>query len=176
MRFSADFNLLKQDDLKWFIRAGFVVGQIERRKEKLAGGIVLSIPSLSEGPIPDRVAVNASMRACVVFADVSGFETGALWAVTLLRRAHRSARHSGKPCRIDAPRLPHRTPNKLLPEHLAAVERALWPADGVAALRAMPAGILHPGHHPLADHVPDLATGGPRRKVEGHAANVFAWR
>jgi hypothetical protein len=26
MRFSADFNLLKQDDLKWFIRAGFVVG------------------------------------------------------------------------------------------------------------------------------------------------------
>ena len=81
MRFSADFNLLKQDDLKWFIRAGFVVGQIERRKEKLAGGIVLSIPSLSEGPIPDRVAVNASMRACVVFADVSGFETGALWAV-----------------------------------------------------------------------------------------------
>src|ERR1022692_2794659 len=60
--------------------------------------------------------------------------------------------------------------------HLAAVERALRPTVGVAALRAMPAGILHPGHHPLADHVPDLATGGPRRKGESHAANVFAWR
>src|ERR1017187_7346183 len=36
-----DCGLLKHDDLKWFIRAGFAVGQIERRKEKLAGGIVL---------------------------------------------------------------------------------------------------------------------------------------
>src|ERR1017187_4175407 len=60
--------------------------------------------------------------------------------------------------RIDAPRLPHRTPNKLLPEHLAAVERALWPADGVAALRAMPTDMLHPGHRPPAGHIPGLAT------------------
>src|ERR1017187_3154755 len=85
-------------------------------------------------------------------------EYPALWAVTLLRRAHRSARHSGKPCRIDAPRLPHRPPNKLLPEHLAAVERALGPADGVAALRAMPTAMLHPGHRPPAGHIPGLAT------------------
>jgi hypothetical protein len=87
---------------------------IERRKEKLAGGIVLGISSLREGPIPDRIAVNASMWACVVLADVSCFETGALWAVTLLRRAHRSARHRGKPSRIDAPRLLHGTSNKFL--------------------------------------------------------------
>lgn len=87
-----NLGLFKHDDLKWFIRAGFVVGPIEWRKEKFASGIVLSIPSLGEGPIPDRVAVHASMRACIVLADISRFETGALRAVTLLCRAHWNAR------------------------------------------------------------------------------------
>src|ERR1035437_874971 len=61
-----------------------------------AGGrrpIVLTVPSLGEGAIPDRVAVHASMRACVILADVSAFGTGALRAVALLGRTHGHTSH-----------------------------------------------------------------------------------
>ena len=58
-----DCGLLKHDDLKWFIRAGFVVGQIKGWKEKLAAGIVLAVSSLREGPRPDRVAITPQARS-----------------------------------------------------------------------------------------------------------------
>jgi hypothetical protein len=62
------------------------------------------------------------------------------------------------------------------PERLAAVERALWPNDGVAALRAMPAGKLHPGHHPIADHILRLKTDRARRTLETTMVSSGAWR
>jgi hypothetical protein len=48
-------------------------------------------------------------------------------------------------------------------DRLAPVENTLWPTDGIAALGAMAAGVLHSRHHPLAD----LATGRALRALEG---------
>ena len=63
------------------------------REKVLAIRVVLSIPPQSQGSISDGIAIDTSVRACVIVSDIFGFETATAGPHPLDSRSERPPRH-----------------------------------------------------------------------------------